>query len=86
MKNFVSEWFSYILIFLGCDDTCDDSVSAIKGAIAGASAAEVEAAVGVAIGYLGLDDVTFEQGLDWADNFDWCAYEDKVNMCLAHFV
>ena len=48
-------------------------MSAIKGAIAGASAAEVEAAVGVALGYLGLDDVTAEMALEWADNFDWCA-------------
>ena len=60
-------------IFLDCDDTCDNSVSAIKGAIAEADPEDVIAAVDVALGYLGLDHVSAEEALDWADNFDWCA-------------
>ena len=27
----------------------------------------------MALGYLGLDDVTADEALEWADNFDWCA-------------
>ena len=46
----------------------------------------VRAVVDVVLGYLGLDEVSYEEGLDWANNFDWCAHEDKVNMCLAQFV
>ena len=61
-------------------------LSYFKGAIAEGDPDTVKAVVEFALTYLGLDDVTYEEGLDWANNFDWCAYEDKVNMCVAQFV